>query len=118
IRRADRKRRKAKTISLVVQPTSRAHEMELASLSNQNNNFVSEENVLYNMQSFPGEEIDLPRISRNSITLTKFLGSGAFGEVFEGNATDLPGWPGITKIAIKVSGATICTMFLGDALLV
>ena len=28
---------------------------------------------------------NLPKISRSQITFGKFLGSGAFGEVFEGN---------------------------------
>ena len=46
--------------------------------------------------------MDLPHVSRNCITLTKFLGSGAFGEVFEGTASELPGLPGTTKVAIKV----------------
>lgn len=38
---------------------------------------------------------------RDQITLTKFLGSGAFGEVFEGVARGLQS--GDTKVAIKVN---------------
>ncbi|CAG0925206.1 unnamed protein product, partial [Notodromas monacha] len=45
----------------------------------------------------------LPKIRRQHITLTKFLGSGAFGEVFEGLAKGLPGHcdPEGTKVAVK-----------------
>jgi hypothetical protein len=43
----------------------------------------------------------LPHIRRDQITLTKFLGSGAFGEVFEGLARSLPG--GQERVAVKVS---------------
>ncbi|XP_026685733.1 insulin receptor-like, partial [Diaphorina citri] len=39
----------------------------------------------------------LPKIKRDQITLIKFLGSGAFGEVFEGTAKNLEE----TKVAIK-----------------
>lgn len=37
---------------------------------------------------------------RDQIKLTCFLGSGAFGEVFEGEARNLPG--GQEKVAVKV----------------
>lgn len=37
---------------------------------------------------------------RDQITLKKFLGSGAFGEVFEGTAKGLNG--GISNVAVKV----------------
>lgn len=40
---------------------------------------------------------------RDQITLTKFLGSGAFGEVFEGKAKGLLGNEIETKVAVKVS---------------
>ncbi|XP_042893267.1 proto-oncogene tyrosine-protein kinase ROS-like [Penaeus japonicus] len=88
----------------------RNREVELATLRQlpTNNNFVTENNVLYNLHTFPGDDLDLPHVSRHCITLTKFLGSGAFGEVFEGTACELPGLPEVTKVAIKTlrKGAT------------
>lgn len=52
---------------------------------------------------------DLPAIKREKITLTKRLGSGAFGEVFEGNVRDVVK-EGETRVAIKSlkEGATQC----------
>lgn len=44
----------------------------------------------------------LSHIRREQITLTKFLGSGAFGEVFEGVARGLDGASADTKVAVKV----------------
>jgi len=45
----------------------------------------------------------LKHISRDQIKLTMFLGSGAFGEVFEGVATNiLSENSGCTKVAVKV----------------
>ena len=45
----------------------------------------------------------LQHFSRDQIKLTMFLGSGAFGEVFEGVATNiLSENSGCTKIAVKV----------------
>ncbi|KAI5745746.1 hypothetical protein M8J76_013929 [Diaphorina citri] len=59
----------------------------------------------------------LPKIKRDQITLIKFLGSGAFGEVFEGTAKNLEE----TKVAIKTlrKGATLQEKmeFLKEALL-
>nr|AVT56263.1 sevenless [Boisea trivittata] len=43
----------------------------------------------------------LPRLRRDQITLTKFLGSGAFGEVFEGLALSLNNSESHTRVAIK-----------------
>lgn len=50
------------------------------------------------------EDIEaLPHFSRDQLNLTKFLGSGAFGEVFEGVAKDILGSEsGDTKVAVKV----------------
>jgi hypothetical protein len=46
----------------------------------------------------------LPHFRRDQLTLTHFLGSGAFGEVFEGLATNiLAENSGETKVAVKVS---------------
>lgn len=44
----------------------------------------------------------LPHVRREQITLHKFLGSGAFGEVFEGVARQLHGATEDTKVAVKV----------------
>lgn len=63
------------------------------------------------------ELASLPRINRNQIILIKFLGSGAFGEVFEGLARNLPGSENeeSTPVAIKVCLAQLilaCLFFL------
>ncbi|XP_071513555.1 proto-oncogene tyrosine-protein kinase ROS isoform X2 [Panulirus ornatus] len=114
MKRAERRRRKVKAASLNDSNHHHHHhrsrDAELATLRQlpTNNNFVTENNVLYNLQTFPGDDLDLPHVSRHCITLTKFLGSGAFGEVFEGTACELPCLPEVTKVAIKTlrKGAT------------
>lgn len=47
-------------------------------------------------------KITLVHFFRDQITLTKFLGSGAFGEVFEGKARGISNTSGETKVAVKV----------------
>ncbi|XP_045603691.1 proto-oncogene tyrosine-protein kinase ROS isoform X2 [Procambarus clarkii] len=117
MKRAERRRRKVKAASLNDSAHHHHHhhhprsrEVELATLRQlpTNNNFVTENNVLYNLHTFPGDDVDLPHVSRHCITLTKFLGCGAFGEVFEGTACGLPCLPEVTKVAIKTlrKGAT------------
>lgn len=44
---------------------------------------------------------ELPSIKREQIKLTKRLGSGAFGEVFEGKVTDIVKGETETRVAIK-----------------
>lgn len=39
---------------------------------------------------------------RQKLTLTKFLGSGAFGEVYEGKAKDVITPDKVTLVAVKV----------------
>ncbi|XP_011346152.2 proto-oncogene tyrosine-protein kinase ROS isoform X2 [Ooceraea biroi] len=76
--------------------------VELATLREMpRGNFV-QSNVLYasTLQCDPDDSA-LPKIRQDQITLAKFLGSGAFGKVFQGNARDLEG-PGITPVAIKM----------------
>ncbi|XP_060801498.1 proto-oncogene tyrosine-protein kinase ROS isoform X2 [Amyelois transitella] len=69
-------------------------------------------NILYNqgvVYSPTNSELsELPHIRREQITLTKFLGSGAFGEVFEGVARQINGTTADTKVAVKTlrKGAT------------
>ncbi|KAM3965054.1 LOW QUALITY PROTEIN: receptor protein-tyrosine kinase sevenless [Aphomia sociella] len=68
-------------------------------------------NILYNQGVYcpsHAELAGLPHIRREQITLTKFLGSGAFGEVFEGIARQINGSTTDTKVAVKTlrKGAT------------
>lgn len=62
---------------------------------------------------------ELPSIKREQIKLTKRLGSGAFGEVFEGKVTDIVKGETETRVAIKSlkEGATQCevTEFIKEA---
>lgn len=71
--------------------------------------FVQNDNALYTVT---GVIIDsdialLPQISREQITMGDFLGSGAFGEVYEGTVKDI-GDEIETRVAIKTlrKGAT------------
>ncbi|CAM1295286.1 sev (predicted) [Pycnogonum litorale] len=65
-------------------------DLELATLRDMPNrgNFIHQNNALYAFSDIPTDEelALLPQIRRDQIVLTKFLGSGAFGEVFEGIA--------------------------------
>ncbi|XP_050679139.1 proto-oncogene tyrosine-protein kinase ROS-like isoform X2 [Leptidea sinapis] len=68
-------------------------------------------NILYNQGVHCPSDAELaalPHIRREQITLTKFLGSGAFGEVFEGLARQIDNNNGNTKVAVKTlrKGAT------------
>ncbi|XP_070164576.1 proto-oncogene tyrosine-protein kinase ROS isoform X4 [Polyergus mexicanus] len=77
-------------------------DVELATLREiPRGNFV-QSNALYasTLQNDPDDSA-LPKIKQEQITLAKFLGSGAFGKVFQGNAKDLER-PGITPVAIKM----------------
>nr|XP_034172666.1 proto-oncogene tyrosine-protein kinase ROS isoform X4 [Osmia lignaria] len=94
-------------------------DVELATLREiPRGNFV-QSNALYasTLQTDP-DDSTLPKIRREQITLAKFLGSGAFGEVFQGNAKDLER-PGITPVAIKTlrkgASAQEKTEFLQEA---
>jgi proto-oncogene tyrosine-protein kinase ROS len=65
--------------------------------------FIDANNPMYQVELPSDEELALiPKIKRSQITLTKFLGSGAFGEVFEGLVKDAEGSDGLEmKIAVK-----------------
>ena len=66
----------------VVNENGHAPDMELANLSRSPIR-TDVENPMYDVPS--DEDLDkLPKVHRAQITLTQFLGSGAFGEVFEG----------------------------------
>lgn len=68
-----------------------------------NQNF---ECVLYSITPTDDTIAALPHFHREDLSLTKFLGSGAFGEVYEGRATNiLSSDSGETKVAVKVSPA-------------
>jgi len=92
--------------STVVLPRT-VPDVELATLREmpRRANFIHRLNTLYSLGDHLGSPEDdlvaVPRISRQQITLTNFLGSGAFGEVFEGNARGVG--DADTKVAIKVS---------------
>lgn len=61
-------------------------------------------NLFHSIQCTDEEIAKLPHFSRNQLVLTMFLGSGAFGEVFEGLAKNIRGHiGGDTKCAVKVS---------------
>ncbi|XP_069689840.1 proto-oncogene tyrosine-protein kinase ROS isoform X2 [Periplaneta americana] len=109
-----RREKEKKDLQVVTLSTvTRGPDVELATLRElpRRGNFVHNTNALYTTADIPtDEEIALlPHIRRDQITLTKFLGSGAFGEVFEGNARNLANSGGAeTKVAIKTlrKGAT------------
>lgn len=96
-----RKENKAKQIIL----PPRGPDVELATLRElpRRVNFIHNTNVLYVSTQPTSDEITLlPHIRRDQITLVKFLGSGAFGEVFEGKAKGLNGSSEDVKVAVKV----------------
>ena len=73
--------------------------------------FIDANNPMYQMCQTPtDEELEvIPKIKRCQLTLTKFLGSGAFGEVYQGHVQELHFQDGeSTKIAVKTlrKGAT------------
>ncbi|XP_050308693.1 proto-oncogene tyrosine-protein kinase ROS isoform X2 [Anthonomus grandis grandis] len=80
----------------------RGPDVELATLRELPRRGVHSTNILYVSAAPNGEDITmLPHIRRDQITLTKFLGSGAFGEVFEGKAKGLNSGAFETKVAVK-----------------
>lgn len=92
---------------------SHSPHVELATLQElpQNENFVHENNQLYDLGDTAHDEelTGSQQIRREQIVLTKFLGRGAFGEVFEGIAHELmgEGTPPV-RVAVKTlrKGAT------------
>ncbi|KAG7298947.1 hypothetical protein JYU34_017413 [Plutella xylostella] len=90
-------------------PAGRRPDVELATLRQLPTRHST--NIIYNQGVHAPTDAELaalPHIRREQITLTKFLGSGAFGEVFEGVARALPLGNGDTKVAVKTlrKGAT------------
>ncbi|XP_071055369.1 proto-oncogene tyrosine-protein kinase ROS isoform X1 [Onthophagus taurus] len=87
----------------IIVPISRRPDVELATLRElpRRSNFIQNTNVLYvSAQPTPDEIKLLPHIRRDQISLTKFLGSGAFGEVYEGKARGISE-NAETKVAVK-----------------
>ncbi|XP_054270502.1 proto-oncogene tyrosine-protein kinase ROS isoform X2 [Macrosteles quadrilineatus] len=106
------KREKEKKTQQLLNMNSNIHmpgntDVELANLRElpRRPNFVQNINALYTAADFIPTDSEialLPHIRREHITPTKFLGSGAFGEVFEGKAKNLPGTDGReTRVAVK-----------------
>ncbi|XP_055536181.1 proto-oncogene tyrosine-protein kinase ROS isoform X2 [Wyeomyia smithii] len=92
--------------------TTRIPDVELANLRElpRRGNFIHSQNILYSSGPLTDSEIALlPQIRREQITMTSspFLGSGAFGEVYEGIVKGVG--DGVeTRVAIKTlrKGAT------------
>ncbi|XP_041462200.1 proto-oncogene tyrosine-protein kinase ROS-like [Lytechinus variegatus] len=83
-------------------------DVELAQLRNYPNMAIRQENSNYAV-THDGKEVLLPIFQRERLKLITFLGSGAFGEVFEGSALDILGSnSGETRVAVKTlrKGAT------------
>lgn len=83
---------------------ARGPDMELATLRDLPTATVQQNNTLYTINMIPTDSdiAALPHFRRDQLMLTKFLGSGAFGEVFEGVAKNiLDDNSGKTKVAVK-----------------
>ncbi|CAG7725945.1 unnamed protein product [Allacma fusca] len=80
--------------SLQNSSSSERREVELATLRELpgGSNFIHQSNILYAAGDLvlDLELAGVPQIRRHHISFTKFLGSGAFGEVYEGIALSLP----------------------------
>ncbi|CAH0683153.1 unnamed protein product [Spodoptera exigua] len=98
-----RARKKAAVANQIpTNPARRGPDVELATLRQLPTRHST--NILYNQGVHcptDAELASLPHIRREQITLTKFLGSGAFGEVFEGVARQINGSTADTKVAVK-----------------
>lgn len=106
----NRRDKEKKDLQVLTLPTNnRGPDVELATLRElpRRGNFIHNANILYVASTDPptDEEIKLlPHIRRQQFKLTKFLGSGAFGEVYEGIAQGLHSSTGYdTRVAIKVT---------------
>ncbi|KAK4881780.1 hypothetical protein RN001_005099 [Aquatica leii] len=91
---------KDKEKQVIVMP--RGPDVELATLRELPRRWVHNTNILYTANQLSSDEITmLPHIRRDQITLMKFLGSGAFGEVFEGKARNITNNEAEINVAIK-----------------
>ncbi|KAK3096457.1 hypothetical protein FSP39_000375 [Pinctada imbricata] len=80
-------------------------DIELATLRELPHTVVQQSNTLYPVNFIMPTDTDiatLPHFMREQLTLNKFLGSGAFGDVFEGVARSIiSDSSGETKVAVK-----------------
>nr|ALV82505.1 sev [Leptinotarsa decemlineata] len=101
-----RKRNKKKKLQQVIPTLPRMSDVELATLRELPRRGIHNTNILYASIQPTLEELSLlpqiRRFHRDQITLTKFLGSGAFGEVFEGKSKGIDNSNAETKVAVKV----------------
>ncbi|XP_074032211.1 receptor protein-tyrosine kinase sevenless isoform X2 [Leptinotarsa decemlineata] len=96
------KRNKKKKLQQVIPTLPRMSDVELATLRELPRRGIHNTNILYASIQPTLEELSLlPQIRRDQITLTKFLGSGAFGEVFEGKSKGIDNSNAETKVAVK-----------------
>lgn len=90
----------------------RIPDVELATLRElpRGANLIHSNNILYTHGPLTDTDIALlPQIRRDQITMTSFLGSGAFGEVYEGIVKNAAIDDAETRVAIKTlrKGATV-----------
>ncbi|XP_025097919.1 proto-oncogene tyrosine-protein kinase ROS-like isoform X4 [Pomacea canaliculata] len=102
----------------------RGPDTELATLRELPHSTFQQSNTLYGLSIIPTDEeiAKLPHVCREKLDLTQFLGSGAFGEVYEGVVHDvLPDRPGPVKCAVKTLRKSATELekeeFLKEALL-
>ena len=75
--------------------------------------FIQQSNAIYDVGDCDLEQelALLPHIRYEDLVVTRFLGRGAFGEVFEGSTSNLPGSNQYhTKVAVKVISFSISLM--------
>ncbi|WAR07515.1 ROS1-like protein, partial [Mya arenaria] len=86
-RREEKKKRKEREFVTV----ARGPDLELATLRELPLTAIQQNNTLYAMNMIPTDDeiAALPHFRRDQLVLCKFLGSGAFGEVFEGVAKNI-----------------------------
>lgn len=93
--------------SLPSHPVSGSEMTDLATLRElpRRDSFIQQNNAIYGVGDgdVDQELALLPHIRFEDLLITKFLGRGAFGEVFEGSTCNLPGSNQYhTKVAVKV----------------
>lgn len=87
----------------IFQETSARLDVELANLRElpRNANFIHSNNILYSLGPLTDADIALlPQIRLDQIAMSNLLGSGAFGEVYEGCVFDVIS-EAETRVAIK-----------------
>lgn len=110
-----RGRLKEKPILNGTMSSSERREVELATLREMpgGSTFIHQSNILYAGDLLLDMDFaGIPKIHRHQISLTKFLGSGAFGEVYEGIAAGLLSPHEDTRVAIKVKKTCTANMYV------